>query len=103
MCSLFFSKPQILAIVAKKKKAISRKDTYGEYMHLFETVCGYTNDAGEERRGELMVGLNRLKRKQVDIITLQKGASAGGMVFMPATSTKTIDKTIQSRCSPKKK
>ena len=85
-------KDEQLASIAKKKKAISGKDTYGEYMHLFETVCGYTNDVGEEGRWALMVGLNRLKRKQVDIITLQKGASTGGMVSMPATSTKTIDK-----------
>jgi len=96
-------KDKQLAIIAKKKKAISGKDTYGEYMHLFKTVCRYTNDAGEEERRTLMVGLNRLKRKQVDIITLQKGASTGGIISLPATSTKTIDKNIQSQCSPKKK
>ena len=96
-------KDEQLAIVAKKKKSIGGKDAYGEYMHLFETVCGHTNDAGKEGRHALMVGLNRLKRKQVDIITLQKVGPTGGMASMPATRTKTIDKRIPSRCSPKKK
>jgi len=71
-------------------------------MHLFETVSGHTNDAGQEGRRVLMVGLHRLKRKQVDILTIQKGASTGGMASIPATSSKIIDKRIQARCSPKK-
>jgi len=68
-------KDEQLAIVAKKKKLIGGKDAYGEHLHLFETVCGHTNTnyAGEEGRHALMVGLNRVKRKQVDIITLRKG------------------------------
>ena len=43
-------KDKQLAIIAKNKKPTSGKDVYSDYMHLFESVCGYTNDAGEEGR-----------------------------------------------------
>lgn len=74
-------KDKQLAIIAKKKEATSGKDAYSEYMHLYESVCGYTNDAGEEGRQALMEGLNRLKKKQVDIITEQKVMSTGERLY----------------------
>ena len=95
-------KDKQLVIIAKNKKPTSGKDVYNDYMHLFESVCGYTNDAGDEGRQELMIGLNRLKKKQVDLITEQTGISLRGVASMPTTSTKTVDKRIPSRCSPKK-
>ena len=95
-------KDKQLAIIAKNKKPTSGKDVYNDYMHLFESVCGYTNDAGDEGQQELMIGLNRLKKKQVDLITEQSGISLRGVASMPTTSTKTVDKRIPSRCSPKK-
>ena len=90
--------------MTKNKEHISgNTDCYGEYMHLYESVCGYTDDNGAEGRQALMKGLNELKKEQVEIITQQQGVSTSGFVSMPATSTKKVDKRIQSRCSPKKK
>ena len=91
-----------LAIIAKKKEPPSGKDAYSEYMHLYESVCGYTNDAGEERRQALMEGLNRFKKKQVDIITGQNSVPTGGLHTCLPQAPKTVDKRIPSMCSPKK-
>lgn len=37
-----------LEIIAKKKEPTCGKDAYSKYMHLYESLCGYANDAGEE-------------------------------------------------------
>jgi hypothetical protein len=66
-------------------------------------VCSLTNKAGQAGRQVLRDGLNQLKKKQVDIITTGKSPSGTGVASMPATSTKKVDKRIQSVCSPQKK
>ena len=72
-------------------------------------MCEYVKVAGEEGRQAFMDGLNKLKTKQVDIITKQTAASTyvgeGRVVSMPAIiiRSKKVDKKIQSRCSPKKR
>ena len=91
-----------LEIIAKKKEPSGDNHPYNEYMHLFENLCSHTNDAGEEGRQLLRSGLNSLKSEQVDILT-REGKSLDGMASMPATSTKTVDKRITSRSSPKKR
>ena len=58
-------KDELLAIIAKNKKPTSGKDVYSDYTHLFDSVCGYTNDAGEEGRQRLMIGLNRVKKSKL--------------------------------------
>ena len=86
----------------KNKEPSSDNHPYNEYMHLFKNLCSHTNDAGEEGRKLLRSGLNSLKSEKVDILT-REGKSLDGTASMPATSTKTVDNRITSRCSPKKR
>ena len=90
-------------IIAKNKNPPLGNDAYRDFMPLFDSVCSLTNKAGEAGRQALRDGLNQLKKKQVDIITMGKSPSGTGVVSMPATSTKKIDKRIPSVCSPQKK
>lgn len=95
-----------LEIVARKKRKRSRAkepDPYGEYMHIYKNACEYCDEAGEEGQIAMRDEMNRIKERQAEIFAKQKGASKGGVASMPATSTKKVDRRIQSKCSPKKK
>jgi len=92
-----------MMIIAKNKNPPLGNDAYRDFMPLFDSVCSLTNEAGQAGRQALRDGLNQLKKKQVDITTMGKSPSGTGVVSMPATSTKKVDKIIQSVCSPQKK
>ena len=93
-----------IELIAKKQSGRSEStDVYSEHMHLYQSVCTLANQIGTEGRLSLRDGFNAMKKRQADIIAKQCGQSKGTLSSMPMTSTKTVDKRIQSRGSPKKK
>ena len=97
---------KMIEIVARKNSSEDTKgdNSYAAFKHLYESVCENCNEAGEEGRRAMADGMSDLKREQMELITKRGGTSdVGGVGSMPATSTKRIDRRIQSKCSPQKK
>jgi hypothetical protein len=92
-------------IVAKKKITNTDSNAYSEYMHLYDSVCAYGDEAGEEGYEAMRTGMMELKRQQVNANVRENGNGrpAEGMASMPQTNKKKEDKRIPSRCSPNKK
>ena len=97
---------KMMEIVAKKNMPPCEKggNSYGEFMHLYNSVCNSCNEAGDEGRQAFARGMSALKKQHIELITKKQGGSnIGGVASMPATSSKKVDKRIQSKCSPQKK
>ena len=96
---------KMIEIIARKNSSADNEgdNSYGSFMHLYESVCDNCNEAGDDGRKALADGMSALKKKQFELITKRKGTSdMGGVASMPATSTKKVDRRIQSKCSPQK-
>ena len=97
---------KMIEIVAQRKSSedTTGGNSYAAFKHLYEIVCENCKEAGEEGRRAMADGMSDLKREQMELITKRGGTSdVGGLVSMPATSSKKIDRRIQSMCSPQKK
>ena len=97
---------KMMEIVAKKNMPPCEKggNSYGEFMHLYNSVYNSCNEAGDEGRQAFARGMSALKKQHIELITKKQGGSnICGFASMPATSSKKVDKRIQSKCSPQKK
>ena len=96
---------KMIGIIARKNSSDDRRgdNSYAAFKHLYEIVSENCKEAGEEGRQAMADGMSNLKREQMELIATRGGSSERGLMSMPATSTKTIDKRIPSQCSPQKK
>jgi len=96
---------KMIGIIARKNSSDDRRgdNSYAAFKHLYEIVSENCKEAGEEGRQAMADEMSNLKREQMELIATRGGSSERGLMSMPATSTKTIDKRIPSQCSPQKK
>ena len=85
---------KMIEIVAQRNSSedTTGSNSYAAFKHLYETVCENCKDAGKEGRRAMADGMSELKREQMELITKRDGTSdVGGLVSIPATSSKKID------------